>query len=189
MNNSEQKSKTEISMASRRHRHFIDATIQGRLLAALIGLEVILFGSAMIWLYLDLSEIIDGNLYRVHYADTAGSSPFISTLLTVIPVILLVNVVALWFADMIWRAYVRRVVNQLRRILSRVSNLDLRDEPKDQRIDHDVIHKARSWLENERDEFQAIKNVVSTLPVSIEPLDENELTRAKVVLRELHILL
>ncbi|NOZ36935.1 MAG: hypothetical protein GXP11_02495 [Gammaproteobacteria bacterium] len=178
--------KSELSNSGhRRHRHFIDATIQGRLLAALIVLELILFSGAMIWLYLDLSTIIEGNLYRVHYADTEGLSPFLSTLFTVIPVILLVNLAALWLADVIWRAYVRRIVNQLRRILARISTLDLREEPEDRRVHHDVIDKARSWLENERQAFQKIKKAVNALPETIDFTDEKELIRSRSALREL----
>ncbi len=173
----------------RRRRHFIDATIQGRLLAALIGLELILFSGAMIWLYIDLSKIIDENLYRVHYADTGSSSPFIASLLTIIPVILLVNVLALWLADVIWRAYIRRIVNQLRRMLSRISNLDLRAQPEDQRVQHDVIDRARSWLENERNEFKQIKDMVQTLPDNLDSADEKERARVKVILRELQSLI
>ncbi|HEB56719.1 MAG TPA: hypothetical protein ENI98_10560 [Gammaproteobacteria bacterium] len=169
----------------RRRRHFIDATIQGRLLAALVGLELILFTGAMVWLYLDLSKIIEGHLYRIHYADTEGLSPFLSTLFTVIPVILLVNLVALWVADVIWRAYVRRIVNQLRRILARISKLDLREQPEDRSVSHDVISKARSWLANERQEFQKIKKAVKALPETIDPADERELIRARSALREL----
>ncbi len=172
----------------RRHRHFIDASIQGRLLVALIGLEVLLFSGAMIWLYLDLSEIIEGNLYRVHYPDTEGTSPFLTTLFTVIPAILLVNLLALWVADVIWRAYVRRIVNQLRGMLGRISNLDLREQPGDSRVQHDVIDKARGWLANERQEFQGIKDRLSSLPDTIDGSDEMALTRVKVVLRELKAL-
>ncbi|VAX13604.1 hypothetical protein MNBD_GAMMA24-1630 [hydrothermal vent metagenome] len=172
--------------AHRRHQHFIDATIQGRLLAALIVLELVLFSGAMIWLYLDLSAIIDAHLYRVHYADnTDGLSPFLATLFTVIPVILLANLVALWLADVIWRGYVRRIVNQLRRILARISKLDLREEPEDRRVHHDVIVKARSWLANERQAFQKVKKVVSTLPETIDFSDEKELIRTRSALREL----
>ncbi len=169
----------------RRRRHFIDATIQGRLLAALVGLELILFAGAMVWLYLDLSKIIEGHLYRIHYADTEGLSPFLATLFTVIPVILLVNLAALWVADVIWRAYVRRIVNQLRRILARISKLDLREEPEDRNVNHEVIGKARSWLANERQEFKRIKKAVNALPEIVDFSDEKELIRARMNLREL----
>ena len=179
---------TAQGLPKRRRQHFIDATIQGRLLVALIGLELVLFTGAMIWLYLDLSEIIDGHLYRVHYAEVGGISPFLGTLFTVIPIILLVNLLALWLADMIWRAYVRRIVNQLRRILSRISNLDLREEPEDSHVHHDVIDRACSWLENERQEFHVMKKAVNSLPDTIDFSDKKELTRAKVVLRELQTL-
>lgn len=169
----------------RRRRHFIDAGIQGRLLVALLGLEVILFSGAMLWLYLDLSQIIEGNLYRVHYADTEGLSPFLNTLFTVIPVILLVNLAALWLADVIWRGHVRRIVNQLRRILVRISKLDLKEESEDRRVHHDVIEKARSWVANERQELQKIKKTVSALPDTIDFSEEKELIRTRVALREL----
>lgn len=189
MNNLEQNNTGERPPVYRRRRHFIDASIQGRLLVALIGLEVILFAGAMIWLYLDLSAIIEGNLYRVHYADTDGQSPFLATLFTVIPAILIVNLLAVWIADVIWRTYVRRIVNQLRGMLGRISNLDLRAQPGDEHIQHEVIDKARAWLANERQEFKTVKDSLSGLPNTFDGSDEQALTRAKVVLRELKTLL
>ena len=188
MNTDNEKNTAQGPYKHRRRQHFIDATIQGRLLVALVGLELALFAGAMIWLYIDLSEIIDGHLYRVHYADVTGYSPFLGTLFTVIPVILVVNLLALWLADVIWRAYVRRIVNQLRRILNRILNLDLRAEPEDGHVYHDVIDRACSWMENERQEFYGIKKVVNSLPDTVNFADEKELTRAKVVLRELRTL-
>ncbi|HEB85963.1 MAG TPA: hypothetical protein ENI68_02965 [Gammaproteobacteria bacterium] len=173
----------------RRRRHFIDASIQGRLLAALVMLELILFSGAMVWLYLDLNAIIEGNLYRVHYADTEGLSPFLAILFTIIPVILLVNLAALWLADVIWRGYVRRIVKQLRRILARISKLDLREQPEDRSVHHDVIEKARSWLANERQTFQEIKKTVSALPETIDFTDEKERVRVRSALRKLRTFL
>lgn len=186
--NTQNRQSDEPARQHRRHRHFIDASIQGRLLVALIGLELVLFASAMVWLYLDLSAIIEGNLYRIHYADAGGHSPFLASLVTIIPAILLANLLALWLADVIWRAYVRRIVNQLRRILERISKLDLSERQEDKSVQHEVIDRARKWLAYERKEFQAIKNAVETLPDTIDFSDEKELNRAKGVLRELQTL-
>jgi len=188
MNKQNRQNNEQAKPQHRRHRHFIDASLQGRLLVALIGLELVLFTGAMVWLYLDLSAIIEANLYRVHYADAGGHSPFLATLFTVIPAILLVNLLALWLADIIWRAYVRRIVNQLRRMLGRISELDLRERQGDKNVHHEVIDRARNWLAHERKEFQAIKSAVNTLPDTIDFSDEKELNRTKEVLRELQTL-
>lgn len=172
----------------RRRRHFIDASLQGRLLVALIGLEILLFSGAMIWLYLDLSAIIDANLYRVHYTDSDGVSPFLGTLFTVIPVILVVNLLALWLADVLWRAYVNRIVNRLRHMLERIGRLDLREQAQDAQVRHEVIDRARAWLASERQEFADIGQLVERLPDSLDPRDDKEVTRVKIVLRELQTL-
>ena len=188
MNTHNKQNNKQTMPPHRRHRRFIDASIQGRLLVALIGLELVLFAGAMVWLYLDLSAIIEEHLYRVHYADAGGPSPLLATLFTIIPAILLVNLLALWLADTIWRAYIRRIVNQLRRMLERISKLDLRERPEDENVQHEVIDRARKWLANEREEFQAIKNAVNTLPDTIDFSDKKELDRVKGVLQELQTL-
>ncbi len=51
---------------NQRRRHFVDASLQGSLVLALLAVEVALFVLALLWIHADLQAVIDERLYRVH---------------------------------------------------------------------------------------------------------------------------
>ena len=53
-----------------RRKKYVDTSIQGRLIGALLILEVLIFALAMWFVYQELQTAIDNNLYRVHQPDT-----------------------------------------------------------------------------------------------------------------------
>ena len=78
-----------------RRKKYIDTNIQGRLIAALVLIELLMFTLAMWFVYQELQSAIDTNLYRIHQPHSESRPILLTVLLKAIPWILGVNIVLL----------------------------------------------------------------------------------------------
>ena len=58
--------RTGTSRAEMRRTHYVDRTVQGRLIAGLVVLEIFLFSAALSVVYLLMVNAVEAGLYRVH---------------------------------------------------------------------------------------------------------------------------
>jgi len=173
----------------RRKHKFIDATVQGRLLFALIGLELFLFTIAIFWLHHELSTIVEQNLYRVHYSNHEGAATLSGVVFMVVALVFVVNVIALWIADYIWRRYINSVVCVLKDILSGIGEMNFSKSSMHIQTDHDVLDKALQWKMQEQQYYSDIKEAISILPDEINPADENSIAQVEKDLEKLQSLI
>jgi hypothetical protein len=132
-----------------RHIRYIDERIQGRLLAATLVLDVIVFATAMVVLYFHLNQVIDEQLFRIHMGPQEGLPVLVSELLRVAPYIVLIKVLMMMLVEWVWLNYVRRIVVSLRTAFQAAAFLDLRLRPAPV-VEHDVLDTAGDWIQDER---------------------------------------
>ncbi len=173
----------------RRRRHFIDTSVQGRLLIAMLVMEMLLFGGTMVWLYLDLNQVVESNMYRVHFGSQKGLSPLLREFLYIVPLILLVNLAGLWVADRIWRRSVSRIINTLQSTLTHIGQFDLREAKHAAEVKHEVLDKADEWLAYERLRYRNIQQVSRNLPDKLDISDSGAVEQARSALERLQQLL
>lgn len=152
---------------SRRRRKFIDKMIQGKLLTGLILIESLLFTIGMLVIYADLQSVLNDNMFRVHQEVNSGRPVLMKELLMIFPWIISVNLLLLIFVDRYWKQIVRHIVQQLQDILHRVKRLDLRVYLI-QQSDHEVLQKAKQWLDKERDRYTSLRSRFNDIPEKID---------------------
>jgi hypothetical protein len=167
-----------------RRRHFIDRNVQGRLIAGLILIEVLLFAAAMWFVYLQMQTAIDQELYRVHQLATRSSPLLISALRQTLPWIVLANLLVLFSIDWIWGSYVNMIIHKLRQLARQVAALDLRSQPN--AAEHDVLRQAMQWVASEQARCQTIRQLVLALPVQTESMQTASHRQLIEQLRHLH---
>lgn len=158
-----------------RRRHYVDRNVQGRLIAGLILVEVLLFAVAMWFVYMELQTTIDQELYRVHQAVAQSGPVLLYALYKTIPWIILVNLVVLIGIDRVWGRYINLIIEKLRRAAQKVAVLDLRDHLTD--TEHDVLRQARQWIESEHTRCVQIRELVQMLPTEVSEMDPGERQR------------
>ena len=171
-----------------RRRYFIDRIIQGRLLISLILLELLIFGTAMWFVYADLQHHIDTNLYRIHQVQLDSLPVLINSLMHIIPWIILVNVLAIIFVDKIWAGYVRKIVFELENIFADLKHLNIK-QPVKIKGEHQVITQAKNYLLNEQQRNQSIRELVNALPKELNTQDKSNLKQVNDNLDKLQKLL
>ncbi|MDH5573669.1 MAG: hypothetical protein OEY89_18030 [Gammaproteobacteria bacterium] len=147
-----------------RRRHYIDASIQGRLFWAMLGMETILFTGSLLWLYQDLSVVIESNLYRIHYVSDNTETSLFSVLWKIIPFVILFNLVAIWLADFVWRSYIKRIIRTLEKFIQQAAKLDLRIMSMDRHVEHEVLKKASLWQQHEQQRYRNLRKAAGALP-------------------------
>lgn len=149
-----------------RRRHFVDRNVQGRLIAALILIEMVLFAAAMWFVYQEMQAAIDQELYRVHQIVARNSPILLHALYQTVPWIVLVNLLVLISLDRVWGRYVNIIIRKLRRSAQNVASLDLRSQLAG--TEHEVLHQARQWVASEHSRCQQIRQLVQSLPDQVD---------------------
>ncbi|MCB1887117.1 MAG: hypothetical protein KDH20_05900 [Rhodocyclaceae bacterium] len=178
----------QVNPRHRRRRVYVDADIQGRLILALVALEVTLLVVACAFLYARFGAVIDQNLYVIHAANREPLLPaLIWELARVVLICAAVNTVALVAAHRIWTRHVRHVLDGMRERLDRVATLDLRPDPQWREAPdrHRLIDLTERWIEGERLRMVALRIATARLPASLpsDP-DGREAREALEALRE-----
>jgi len=133
----------------RRAIHYVDSRIQGRLIAVIVTLELLLIVAGMIILNHDLHQVIEDQLFRVHPGLQEGMPVLLHHLISALGVIVLANVALVIVIEWFWSCYVAKIVTPLKDLFDSVRFLDLRHKPEPV-VDHDVLDKAGDWVQTER---------------------------------------
>ncbi len=154
--------------AHRRRRHYIDAVLQGRLLRQLILGELLLFALALFGVWWGMREAVEAGLYRVHHPP-AALPVLVTQLLWFVPLIVLVNLLAVGWSERRWRRKVAAIVDQLDPLLERIRRGDLRPVPLLDTVRHPVLDAACHWRDAERERFAEIARIIESLPDTLPP--------------------
>ncbi|HEY0844614.1 MAG TPA: hypothetical protein VGE12_04575 [Noviherbaspirillum sp.] len=165
------------SAQDRRRIVYVDHVLQKWLLAALVVLECVLTGLAIWGLYLILGDLIDRNMYRVHFSPdddilrdfaVEGAKILIGTGV--------INLAAIILADRIWAVYVGSIVRGLDKVMLAARDLDLMQR-RDVRRTHVLLDRVLRWQRSESLRLRRIRHSVRHLP---DTLPETEEERAAV---------
>ena len=142
---------------------YIDDNIQKRLLIALVTLEVLLIASTLWILYIQMSEIVEANLYRIHIIQNQGIYPLLlKTIMIGLIGLIAVNALMLWVVSWIWARYVDSILNPFRKLVSKVETLDFREEEPIS-IPHKVVELALGWRHFNRQNMLKLRQEISQL--------------------------
>lgn len=166
----------------RRRIHYVDHILQKWLLVALVVLECLLTGLAIWGLYRALGDLIDENMYRIHFSpDDNMLRDFAIQGAKILAATGVVNLTALILADRIWDVYVRSILRGLDAIMHAARRLDLLPQARIKRT-HAVLDRALRWQRSESLRLRRIRYSVRHLPDSL-PQTPEERTAAAAHLR------
>lgn len=147
-----------------RHIHYLDHSIQKWLLVGLVTMEVMLVAIAMWILYITLSDVIEQEMYHVHFAgDPSVFSHLLNEGMKMLGVILLVNLVALVVVDRIWAYWVNGILRSLMTLIDASIQLDF-SEKSHILCNHTVLMHAMAWRYAEFFRIQGLRHDIHTLP-------------------------
>ncbi|RZI42004.1 hypothetical protein EGT07_15490 [Herbaspirillum sp. HC18] len=153
-----------ISSSERRQTHYVDHILQKWLLVALVILECTLTALAIWGLYWVLTDIIESNMYRIHFSPDdnmlrdfaiAGAKILIGTGV--------VNFIAIVLADRIWAVYVHSIVRGIDKVMLAAQRLDLTAQQGVRRT-HLVLDRLLRWQRAEGLRLRRIRYSVRHLP-------------------------
>lgn len=141
---------------NKRHIHYINPAIQNRLIFSLLIIEIILISTAVFWIYIDISLLIEESMFRVHIQQTLTIGSFVTHLLQASLVLLAVNIsiasIIVWY----WKSYVKSITSPLSNVANSIKNLDFTAKPSIT-VQHDVSLIALKWLEREKNKYSTLR--------------------------------
>ena len=167
-----------------RHIHYLDHRIQQWLLIALVTMEVLLVAISMWVLYGTLSNVIDQELYHVHFSGHSSVfTPLLNEGMKILGVVLLVNLVVLVLADRIWAYRVNNILRGLMTLMNASRQLDF-SEKGHVHCNHPVLVHAMTWRYTEFFRIEGFRHDIQTLPSSL-PETEKEREEIAVMLKKI----
>jgi len=151
------------SMPIKRRIIYVDDTVQKGLLLALIILEVALIAGTLWMLYQQMSEIVNANLYRVHFVEQPNIYPLLlKTILVGVLGLIAVNVILLWVASWIWARHVDSILRPFRDVVASVGDLDFTEKATSE-VPHKVVELALQWHLSKRQQLLKIREEIARL--------------------------
>lgn len=180
---------TTTTSSQRRHTMYLDQRIQQRLLWLLVLMELLLVFACIAYLYTDLKEVIDNQIYRIHFGDnTNTSSRLLAAISEALALLFACNLLALVIADRVWARYVNRILGQFRTLIERTRQLNLsRDD--DIGHEHEVIDLALAWRQYEHQIWLDVREELAAIPKQPDLQDASEREAIKQRLRNMRIIL
>lgn len=171
--------------ANRRRLRIVDHSLQQSMLIALVLMETLIVAGAIWFLYRALADILDQNLYRVHFH---GSVDMLSLLVRectpVLGAMLALNFAALVAADRIWAHYVAGIVGTLARLMAAALRLDFGSREAGP-FQHAVLDQAHAWRAAEAARLARARSRIRSLPDALpdDPAARAALAAALAILR------
>lgn len=158
---------TKLEPASvRRRTVYVDGTIQKWLLIALVTFEIALVSGALWLLYVQLNNMVEANLYRIHFSGEANIDPaLLRNMLLGLGGLVAINIAVLLVVDWFWTRHINSILQPLIKLLNKVEVLDFsEDEPVEK--SHKVVEFAHVWRNNERQRLFKLRAEIAKLDVS-----------------------
>ena len=148
----------------RRRIIYIDGTLQGGLITALILLESMMVIAALIYLRFRYSILLDEYLYSIHLGSVEDLLlKLLNELVIIIVVMSAINFVALLIANALWGRHINRIIACFRRGLKKIQSLDLTPSTQIQIPKHDVLDQLEVWRDGEANRCQKLIAALSRL--------------------------
>lgn len=176
--------KNRLRDNERRHIHYVDHHIQKWLLVALVVMECALIALAMWALHGALSDLVEENMYRIHFsAQPDQLLRFLAEGVKILIGIGVVNLLALILADRIWAAYIGSILRKLDALIEDTQQLDFTERAMTRT--HDVLDQALAWRAVEAGRMRKLRTCIGALPAALPQLP-NERTQARNMLLKMH---
>lgn len=164
---------------------YVDEKIQRGLLVALVTLEILLIISTLWVLYIQMGEVLDANLYRVHFSAGHNIYPLLLKIgLIGIGALIVVNIVVLWIATWVWAGYIDSIIRPFRELVAKVEKLDFTEDPP-QEVEHKVVDLALEWRHSKRRILQKLRMEITELEKLGDMSDIEVQRRARVALESI----
>lgn len=150
-------------MQEQRKQFYTDQKIQGYFLAALIVMELVLASLLMIYLYVEVNNIIDSRLYQMHGVESASWRDIFSLVGKAIGGFVLVNLLVLYAAHILWGRYVSRTLSFFSAGLDKVMDRDFTDSAELKQSHHELIDLMNQWLKKEQQRNKQISELLNRL--------------------------
>ncbi|MDH4235294.1 MAG: hypothetical protein OEV15_09215 [Gallionella sp.] len=147
----------------KRHIYYVDEKVQKGLLIALLTIEVLLIAGTLWMLYLQMGNVVEDRLYRVHLSDRADIYlPLLKTVLISLTGMVVINILMLWIASWVWERHVNSILKPFRELVGKVESLDF---SKDAAINvsHKVVDLALAWRYTKRQRLLKLREEVTKL--------------------------
>lgn len=168
---------------------FVDNKVQKGLLIALVTLEVLLITSTLWMLYLQMGEVVDANLYRVHFSGKPNIYPLLlKTALFGVIGLIAINVLMLWIAAWVWGRHVDSILKPFRLLIGKVEALDF-SEDASIAIPHEVVDLALAWRHSKRQTLLRLRQEIARLDEHADMSDTGVRARTSATLDTIRELL
>lgn len=147
---------------SKRKHQFINTGLQNRLIISLVVFELLLISLAVYFIYQDISQIIEDNMFRSHIQNSLSLEYFVVRVLQAMFVLLMVNVVIASLVVWRWRGYVNSIVQPLEGMIASIHRLDFSDN-KENTAQHEALAITKQWKQKENECFTEIRQNISGL--------------------------
>lgn len=170
------------SISVKRRIIYVDGAVQKWLLIALVAFEIALVSGALWLLYLQLSAVVEDNLYRVHFSDEPHIDPMlIKNVLFGLGALVAINVGVLLIVDWFWSRNINSILQPFAKLLGKVEALDFSEDmavPKS----HKVVDLAHAWRNSERQRLFKLRTEIAKLEGRGGSSDPQEKARARETL-------
>lgn len=172
-------------MAERRRQYYTDQKIQGYLLAGLIVIEVSLVIVLMYFLYGDVNELIEQNIYQIHTRGSDSWGQIFSLVTIAIVSFLAINVVLMFLAHRVWSRYIQSTISQFSLVLDRILGFEF-DAPLHLGDgNHQMMQLVQKWFDKEKKRHDKVDRLLERLSrFEGSSLNENEQQQLKKTLQE-----
>jgi len=172
-----------IMNKNKRHRHYINPAIQKQLIIALLVVEVLLICVTVLWLYHDMSQLIETNMFRIHIQNTLSVEFFTLRLLQVASVLLIVNVllasVTVWY----WRNNIERVIAPIDHITELIKKLDFTTEPE-VFVQDKATQAAAQWFKREKNKLIEVRKIIAEIDMQAPKSADEILSNCQRILKK-----
>ena len=170
-----------------RKQHYVDQKIQGQLITALVTLELLLVIGALVYLYLSYNNILELNIYRIHYDPQETQKKLIDEIVYTVLAMSAINFFALYIAHRLWCKYINRVIYLFHRGLKVIAALDF-CEPLNYGQFHEVLFLQAQWQQTEMQRNKQLRALIEQLKQPSSTWDHKEQAELKQQLKKIRYL-
>lgn len=141
---------------------YIDGTLQGLLITALILLESMMVIAALVYLRFRYSALLDNYLYSIHFGSVDDFlTKLVHELIIVVVVMSVVNFIALLIANAFWGQYIHRIISCFRTVLKKIQLLDLSGTIPSNAPRHEALDQLDLWRHGEATRWRKLLESLS----------------------------
>ena len=166
-----------------RHIHHINPDIQNRLIISFVIFELALISLALFYLYMDMNQIIENNMFRSHIQQPLDVKFFAIRLLQSAAILLIINLAIASFIVWRWRSYVYRIVQPLDDIIDAMEQLDFSHGLATEK-NHQALLLAEDWLTTEKNRFREIRMQLLDLDINQPQATMEKLQQARQLINQ-----